>query len=251
MPVLSVTSLRALLSVGPAVIPVLGALLSAVTAVGQAQAQAADMPRDEIVLQLAAEDWVETKTARVVAAADVAIAGENPASVRERMLDALKKLSPDADWRLSQFARSQDSAGLERWRVTAEARLAEKSLGGLDDRAKSLSQPGLQLRIAATQFTPTLEEREATLSKLRAKLYDQAKQEAEQAAKTWPDRAYRVARVDFQQTPQNSSGPMMRMTPEAMPAMAASGGGDMFSGGDVAVAQKLMLQATVTLSPSK
>lgn len=247
MRVPSAASLRSLLAAGPAVIPVLGAILSAVTAIGQAQAQAADMPRDEIVLQLAAEDWVETKTARVVAAADVAIAGESRASVRDRMLDALKKLSPDADWRLSQFARSQDSAGLERWRVTAEARLPEKSLGGLDDRAKSLSQPGLQLRIATTQFTPTLGEREATLAKLRATLYAQAKAEAEQAAKTWPDRAYRVARVDFQQIGM----PMARMAAqEAMP-MAAAGGASFAAGDDLAVAQKLTLQATVTLTPSK
>jgi hypothetical protein len=247
MRVPSAASLRSLLAAGPAVIPVLGAILSAVTAIGQAQAQAADLPRDEIVLQLAAEDWVETKTARVVAAADVAIAGENRASVRDRMLDALKKLSPDADWRLSQFARSQDSAGLERWRVTAEARLPEKSLGGLDDRAKSLSQPGLQLRIATTQFTPTLDEREATLAKLRATLYAQAKAEAEQAAKTWPDRAYRVARVDFQQIGM----PMARMAAqEAMP-MAAAGGASFAAGDDLAVAQKLTLQATVTLTPSK
>ncbi len=248
MRVLSTSSLRSLLAVGPAVIPVIGALLSAVTAIGQAQAQAADLPRDEIVLQLSAEEWVETKTVRVVAAADVAIAGENRASVRDRMLDALKKLSPEADWRLSQFARSQDSAGLERWRVTAEARLPEKSLGGLDDRAKSLSQPGLQLRIAATQFLPTLAEREATLAKLRATLYAQAKAEAEQAAKTWPDRAYRVARVDFQQIGM----PMARMVAqqEAMP-MAASGGASFAAGDDLAVAQKLVLQATVTLAPSK
>lgn len=248
MRVPSAASLRSLLAAGPAVIPVLGAILSAVTAIGQAQAQAADMPRDEIVLQLAAEDWVETKTARVVAAADVAIAGENRASVRDRMLDALKKLSPDADWRLSQFARSQDSAGLERWRVTAEARLPEKALGGLDDRAKSLSQPGLQLRIATTQFTPTLDEREATLAKLRATLYAQAKAEAEQAAKTWPDRAYRVARVDFQQ----QAVPMYRMAPqEAMASAPMAASADQFAGGDVAVAQKLTLQATVTLAPSK
>jgi hypothetical protein len=248
MRVPSAASLRSLLAAGPAVIPVLGAILSAVTAIGQAQAQAADMPRDEIVLQLAAEDWVETKTARVVAAADVAIAGENRASVRDRMLDALKKLSPDADWRLSQFARSQDSAGLERWRVTAEARLPEKALGGLDDRAKSLSQPGLQLRISTTQFTPTLDEREATLAKLRATLYAQAKAEAEQAAKTWPDRAYRVARVDFQQ----QAVPMYRMqAQEAMASAPMAANADQFAGGDVAVAQKLTLQATVTLAPSK
>ena len=50
-------------------------------------------PRDEIVLVLAAEEWVETKTARVVAVADVAIAGESRNVARDRMMAALKKLS--------------------------------------------------------------------------------------------------------------------------------------------------------------
>jgi hypothetical protein len=245
MRVFSSRSLRTLLAAGPAMAPVLGMLLNAVTAIGQAQAQV-EPPRDEIVLQLSAEEWVETKTARVVAAADVAIAGEDRSSVRDRMMAALKKLSPDADWRLSQFTRSQDSAGLERWRVTAESRLPEKSLGGLDERAKSLSQPGLQLRIATTQFTPTLEEREATLATLRARLYAQAKQEADQAAKTWPERAYRVARVDFMQVS------MPRPMDEApRMAMAAAPAEKSFAGDDLAVAQKLVLQAVVTLAPSK
>ena len=46
MRVFSATPLRSLLAAGPAVIPVLGALLSAVTAIGQVKAQAADLPRE-------------------------------------------------------------------------------------------------------------------------------------------------------------------------------------------------------------
>lgn len=205
-------------------------------------------PRDEIVLNLAAEGWVETKTARVIAVADVAIAAEDRNAVRDRMLAALKKLSPDADWRIGQFNRTQDAAGLERWRVMAETRLPEKALGGLDERAKQQSQPGLQLRIQAIQFTPTLEEREATLATLRNQLYEQAKAEAARVAKLWPERNFRVAKVEIANP---GFQPMMRERADQMMAAApmaadSSGGGDA-----VSVAQKLTLQATVTLSPEK
>ena len=203
-------------------------------------------PRDEIVLVLAAEEWVETKTARVVAVADVAIAGESRNVVRERMMAALKKVAPSAEWRISQFTRNQDPAGLERWRVAAESRMPEAALGGLDDRAKSLSQPGLQLRIQGIQFTPTLEEREATLATLRERLYAQAKAEAARAAKLWPERNFRVARIDIGSV---GNQPMMREAMAAAPMAAIGGAGD--SGEAVTVAQKLTLQATVTLSPEK
>lgn len=204
--------------------------------------------RDEIVLHLAAEGWVETKTARVVAVADVAIAAEDRNAVRERMMAALKKLAPDAEWRVSQFNRSQDTAGLERWRVTAEARLPETALGGLDERAKQQSQPGLQLRIQAIQFTPTLEEREAALADLRAQIYEQAKAEATRVAKLWPQRNFRVARIEI-------GGPVYRTLPAPMAAQSfrngATAAAESDSGDAVSVAQKLTLQATVTLSPEK
>lgn len=207
-------------------------------------------PRDEIVLNLAAEGWVETKTARVLAVADVAIAAENRNAVRDRMMAALKRLSPDAEWRISQFTRNQDPAGLERWRVTAEARLPEAALGGLDERAKQQSQPGLQLRIQAIQFTPTLEEREAALASLRGQLYAQAKEEAARVAKLWPERNFRVARIEI-------GSPAYRTLPAPMAAQGfrdqdgAAGSAESDSGEAVSVAQKLNLQATVTLTPER
>jgi hypothetical protein len=144
------------------------ALLAAVLAVPvHAQERAANA----VVMTLSAEGWVETKTAQVTAIADVAIAAENRATVRERVSDALKKLAPDSEWRISRFDRSQDAAGLERWRAVAEARLPEAALGGLDERARGLSQPGMQVRVQAVQFVPTLAEREAVRGSLRATIY--------------------------------------------------------------------------------
>ena len=227
-----------------AVLALLLACVSAMPAAAQIIQQ-----RDEIVLNLSAEGWVETKTARVLAVADVAIAAENRNAVRDRMMAALKQLSPNAEWRVSQFNRAQDAAGLERWRVTAEARLPENALGGLDERAKQQSQPGLQLRIQAIQFTPTLEEREAALANLRGQLYEEAKEEAARVAKLWPERNFRVARIDI-------GSPAYRTLPAPMAAQsfktdAAGGAAEADAGDAVSVAQKLTLQATVTLSPEK
>lgn len=209
-----------------------------------------DAPRDAMVMTLAAEGWVETKTARVVAIADVAIAAKDRATVRERINGVLKKLASDVDWRVSRFDRSQDSAGLEHWSATAETRLPETSLGGLDERAKGQSQPGLQVRIQSVQFVPTLAEREAALNDLRGNIYEQAKAEADRLSKLWPERGYRVARIDFME--ENLPIRPVPYAAASAPALRvqSSDSGDSGDAG-LAVAQKLTLKAQVTIAPSK
>jgi uncharacterized protein YggE len=220
------------------------ALLAAVLAV---PVHAQERAGNAVVMTLSAEGWVETKTAQVTAIADVAIAAENRATVRERVSDALKKLAPDSEWRISRFDRSQDAAGLERWRAVAEARLPEAALGGLDERARGLSQPGMQVRVQAVQFVPTLAEREAVRGSLRATIYAQAKTEAERLAKLWPERGYRVARVDFM-----DDGPVPRPFMAQQQTRAGAAAADANDGdAALAVAQRLTLKAQVTLAPSK
>jgi hypothetical protein len=211
----------------------------------------ADSPNDAMVMTLAAEGWVETKTARVVAVADVAIAAKDRGAVRERINGVLKKLAPDADWRVSRFDRSQDSAGLEHWNAAAETRLPEASLGGLDERAKGQSQPGLQVRILSVQFVPTLAERETALNDLRGNIYEQAKAEADRLSKIWPERGYRVVRVDFmEENPPVRPVPYMAAPQAAVVRNQASDAADALDAG-LAVAQKLTLKAQVTIAPSK
>ncbi|HET9149025.1 MAG TPA: hypothetical protein VFO61_00975 [Alphaproteobacteria bacterium] len=206
-----------------------------------------EQPPQGVVMTLSAEGWVETKAARVVAVADIALGAENRSTVRDRVLGAFKKVSPEAEWRISRLDRSQDSAGLERWQATAEARLPESALGGLDARARSASAPGLQVRVQSVDFVPTLAEREATLGTLRADIYARAKAEAERLAKVWPDRGYRVARIDFL-----GGGPLPRPIPLA--EAPARGGAGQVKAAEFAtfnVAQKLVLRAQITLAPAK
>jgi uncharacterized protein YggE len=223
-------------------------LIAFLFAAAAVPAFAQDRPAAAVVMTLAADGWVETKTARVTAVADVAIAAEKRAGVREQMLQALKKLAPDAEWRISRFDRTQDAAGLERWRAVAEARLPEAALGGLDERARALSQPGMQVRVQAMQFVPTLAEREAELGSLRAAIYDQAKGEADRLAKLWPERGYRIARVDFIEDGVGGPRPVPYMAKQE--ARAGTAPVDDADGG-LSVAQSLTLRAQVTFAPSK
>lgn len=230
-----------------AMLTVVGLAVVGLTVACAAPAFAEEQPAQGVVMTLSAEGWVETKTARVVAVADIALGAENRSTVRDRVLGAFKKVSPEAEWRISRLDRSQDSAGLERWRATAETRLPESALGGLDARARSASAPGLQVRVQSVDFVPTLAEREATLGALRADIYARAKAEAERLAKVWPDRGYRVTRIDFL-----AEGPLPR--PVSFTAAQARDGAEQAKAADFAtfnVAQKVVLRAQVTLAPAK
>ena len=89
---------------------------------------------DQVVLDLTAEDWVGTETARVTVSADAAATGTDAGTQRTDLLRAVDGLAPDAEWRIVGFDRSTDQAGLERWRAVAEARLTENALAGLANK---------------------------------------------------------------------------------------------------------------------
>ncbi|HUY68631.1 MAG TPA: hypothetical protein VMV79_04960 [Alphaproteobacteria bacterium] len=153
-------------------------------------------PQDQVIFTLSAEDWVTTKTAHVTIAVDAAVKGSETADARADMLKAVNALAP-ADWRLTSFARSQDQSGLERWNAGFEARLPESDLGGLGDKTRKLSKPGMQLAIGTIDFTPTLAETEAARGALRDKIYKMAQDQLEQLNTALPGHNYHIALIDF------------------------------------------------------
>lgn len=204
---------------------------------------------DDIALQLTAEGFVETATANVTVQFDTAQDAVALADARARLKQILQTLVPHSDWRFTRMDRSLDPAGLERWRVTAEARLAEKDLAGLADKAKQASKPGVQVKIAAIDFTPTQAEREAVAAQLRSKLYTLAQEEAKRLQQAFPGRPYRVKAMSFQTL---DSAPVP--TPRPM-AMAARSGisPEMAVGADATdtaptVARRMEVQGQVILS---
>ena len=227
--------------------PALTALVAAsLLFAGAMGADAQTLPRqDEIVLELSAEDWVETETAKVVVAVDLAITAGNFGAARAEVERDLKNISAKAKWRLTRFNKLRDEAGYERWRVLAEARVPGSVLSSLGPTISGASRPGRGFRIQRIDYTPTLGEREAALASLRARLYAEASREIATINKAFPGRGFRVGIIDF--TSQAMIGrPMMDSNRGArMMATQANGAAPLPS---TAVAEKLIVDARVILA---
>lgn len=198
---------------------------------------------DEVTMELSAEDWVVTETALVTVAADAAATGSQTGVARSDLLAAVSGLVPDAEWRVVSFDRFTDQAGLDRWQAVAEARLPETEVGGLGEKAKELSRPGLQLRVRSIEFTPTLAETEAVRARLRAEIYRRAGEEIASLERSFGDRDFRIGAIRFQEN---------GMPPMPMPAMMSRGAMpeamDKAAAAPVSVSEKMRVTAYVVLS---
>ncbi|UUX48055.1 hypothetical protein NUH88_11555 [Nisaea acidiphila] len=201
----------------------------------------ADTVRDDIVtLDLSLEKWVETDSATVTVAADLAVKAGGFGAARQAVKDDLAKISGKAAWRLTGYNRLRDEAGFERWRIVAEARLPSTELGGLGGTVKGLGEAGRSYAVLGIDFTPTLAEREAAMADLRAEIYRSAAEELERLKAVYPDRGYRVATINFQTSGVPRPMPAQMMRVESAPKLAADGA----MAGD-SVAQRAELRASV------
>ena len=212
-------------------------------AAGSMRVDAETPPRqDEIVLELSAEDWVETETARVVIAVDLAMSAGQFGQARAEVEGDLRAISPKGTWRRTSFDKLRDEAGYERWRVLAEARLPGAALSALGQTVKNVSRSGRAFAIQEIDCTPTLAEREAALAALRARLYAEAGRELAAINKAFPDRGFRIGAIDF--TGQMMVGRPMADAPRVTRMMAAQAK----SAPATAVAEKLIVEARVILA---
>jgi len=179
-------------------------------------------PDDRVMFDISAEDWVTTKTAHVTAAIEAAVSANTAGTMRADMMKAVAALAKP-DWRLTSFTRNQDQTGMEHWSAIFEARLAESDLNGLNDSAKKLSKPGMQLSIIGIDFTPTLEEKETARGGLRSQIYKIASDQLAALNAAMPGRNYRIALVNFTGD-EDESTPMPRVIKgrNALSMMAAA-----------------------------
>ena len=153
-------------------------------------------PDDRVMFDVSAEDWVTTKTAHVTAAVEAAVSGNTAGTMRTDMMKAVGDLAK-SDWRLTSFTRNQDQTGLEHWSAIFETRMPESDLGPLNDDAKKLSKPGMQLSIIGIDFTPTLDEMETARNGLRTRIYKIANDQLTALNAALPGRNYRIALINF------------------------------------------------------
>lgn len=225
-------------------LPLLSALFLAllISAPAAAFADEQKLPPDSVTLGLSAEGWVEAAKARVRIAVDSAKTGAEAGNLRADLKATLAKLLPDAEWHVTDFDRSRDQTGLERWHLEAETRVPETALDGLYDRAKAESRPGEQVSVASIDFAPELAEREAVMANLRAKIYAAAKEELGRLAAVYPDRSFRLREVNFVQGP----GPVPMAAP--MAKMARAGAAEEPGPAAFGIAEHVEVSANVVLA---
>jgi hypothetical protein len=205
--------------------------------------------QDQVILNLTTEGWVKTDTAKVSVFVDLVQQTETPEELKTRIDASLSSLAKDTEWRFTSSNQRLDQTGLNRWYVTAEARVHESALSGIQDRAKTASSPGYKVGVSYVDFTPSLAEFEMLRSDLRSEIYEQAVAEANRLNKAIPGNAYHVKRVDFVQ----QQGPVPRMeAARAQTMMVKSQGADSAAGGgaQLLVSVKQAVTAHVILARS-
>lgn len=162
-----------------------------------ASAFGAETEPNRVTFQLQTEKWVLTDTAEVTVGISATLDKMGLSQARTQILEKLAILSKDADWHIIAFDRSQNQSGLEQLQAEAQARLPEKSLSDLRDKAKEISKPGLAFDIQNIVFVPSLADFEKARIDLRSMIYADAQAEVDKLNKAFPNQKYSVHSISF------------------------------------------------------
>jgi hypothetical protein len=196
---------------------------------------------NKVNLQLTAEDWISTNTARVLVSINAAGNTANLTTLHDRIMQKLSILSNSNKWHITTFQRSQDKAGLERVYAIAEIRLPETALKTLQTKIKNISRPGETYKVESIIFQPDLQETQQTITKLHAKLYKIANAELTQLNKSYPKQHYYLHNLTF--VPTTPPAPANAMI---LAKFARNGAGD--AAAPLTVSNKVILRADVVFA---
>jgi hypothetical protein len=194
---------------------------------------------NQVSFDVTGEQWVSTKTARVIIAVNAGVGEDKLNTAYTEMTQKLQKLIGNSQWHITGFERSTDKSGLEQLYVTAETRLPESELATLKSRLKAASKAGEAYTVASVDYIPSLIEREAAQTALRNQIYNQIKTEVTQLNAAYPNQKYSVHNIEFI---ENSPAP----TPMLMGAMVRQAASA--TNAAMPVSNNLQLRAHVVLA---
>lgn len=151
---------------------------------------------DTVMFQVTAKQWVTTQTALLTVNIHVTLTQADLVKARSDILSLLAKIAP-GEWHLTQFDRSQDSSGLEKLFVQAQARILQSGLTNVYQQAKAVSKPGASYEIGGIEFKPSLDEVQQARGRLREQLYQQAHDEMARINKIYTGQNYSLSRLVF------------------------------------------------------
>lgn len=151
----------------------------------------------QVSLQLTAETWVSTQTAKVTIAWDASLNKKQLANAQNSFQQALHQFAANSTWQIIEFTRTPTKTNLEQVHAVAEARLPESDLAGLRDTAKAFSSEGQTYSIENILYTPSSAEIMAARVQLRSQIYNQAKDELARLNNVYPNTNYRLYNISF------------------------------------------------------
>lgn len=151
---------------------------------------------DKVLFQMAEKQWVTTQTALLSVSINVTLDSPDLVKARSAIMDSLNQVAK-GDWHLVEFDRSQDSSGLEKLFVQAQARVDQSVLTNIYQNAKSVSAPGAKYEVSGVEFKPSLEEVQTIRAKVREQLYQKVNDEMARINKVYPGQHYSVSRLVF------------------------------------------------------
>lgn len=171
-------------------------MLATLSALSNAADIQPKMLLDKVMFQISAKQWVSTQTALLSVNVNATLTNADLVKARADIMNMLGKIAA-GEWHLTQFDRSQDSSGLEKLYVAAQARVPQASLTNIYQNAKNVSKPGATYEINSVEFKPSLEEVQQVKSQLRERLYQQVKDELSRLNKVYPTQNYSLNRLFF------------------------------------------------------
>lgn len=169
-------------------------IFSLVSSVSMSREGPAPFPLDKIVFRVAAKQWVSTETALLTVNVNATLNNADLVQARADIMNRLTKIAT-GEWHLTQFSRSQDSSGLEKLFVEAQARIPQASLTDIYQNAKNVSKPGATYTVTSVEFKPSLQEIEKVKTQLRTSLYQQVNDELSRLNKVYTTQNYTVNRL--------------------------------------------------------
>ncbi|HHT0594866.1 TPA: hypothetical protein ACTXXA_003672 [Legionella anisa] len=151
---------------------------------------------DKIDFQLSAKQWVTTQTALLGVNINVTLTSADLVKARADIMERLNKIAK-GEWHLIEFDRSQDSSGLEKLYVQAQARVSQEVLTDIYKNTKDVSLPGAKYEISSVDFKPSFDETQAVLAQIRQRLYEQVNDELARINKAYPGQNYSVSNLVF------------------------------------------------------
>jgi hypothetical protein len=151
---------------------------------------------NKVILTLGAKKWVKTQSAKLQVSINATLTNKNLVMMRADIMSKLNAIAK-GDWHITQFNRSQDSSGLEKLFVQAEARVNQSLLSDVNVKAKRVTKPGAKYQVTNVDFNPSLQEMQQAKKDVREMIYQKANKEIASLNAAYPTQKYSLFELVF------------------------------------------------------